>query len=327
MRIKENAWLVILLWLLPVWPALADYEYPPQTVVWTVSGSATETATVISTFTASGTAAFDGYTGTYQSWVAGFTLMGPENVTISRSGSTPNGVNIVPNCSGYGYSVTDGLNWVAAGNYCLLVSGYLGPVTASVTYTNPTTQVFQDSATASGSFNVWYDTTSAVFVSSGTTSYTLLFLRPDGTTVANGTLTNVATSTATDNSNVILSRTGTTAGTLSAVISTQVWVNPPPAVPQAAQADPYNYPNPFRISDGTNFVFTATSQIDQLKISVYSIYQDLIWQTNTGPLSPGVHQIHWDGHDARGRPVFSGMYVAVFDSSQGRQMTRLVGVK
>lgn len=97
--------------------------------------------------------------------------------------------------------------------------------------------------------------------------------------------------------------------------------------PESAQAAPYSYPNPFRIGKGTNFVFTAFAPVRRLKISVYSVYQDLVWQRDIGPLDTGVHQIRWDGKDSGGRQVFSGMYVAVFESSQGNQTTRLVGVR
>ena len=306
--------------------ARAEFVYPPQTVPWTVWGTATETASVVQNFSATGVAVFQGKLGYYQGWSGTFQIQGPQYVNISRSGATPNGVNIVPNCSGVGYSVADGPNWLGPGMYCLLVSGYQNPVTATIEYTNSVLAIFQDSATVSGIFNVWYDTAAAVFVSSGTTNYALTFIRPDGT-VANGGLTGVVTSSSTTNTNVILSRTGSTVGTLSAVITQQVWVDPTPAAPQAAQTEPYNYPNPFKISDGTNFVFIAYSPVDRLKISVYSIYQNLLWQTTTGALNPGVHQIHWDGRDVNGRPVFSGMYVAVFVSSQGQQTTRLVGIR
>lgn len=95
----------------------------------------------------------------------------------------------------------------------------------------------------------------------------------------------------------------------------------------SAQPEPYNYPNPFRIGGGTRLVFTAPGGVDHLRISVYSAFQDLIWRKDIGPLTPGVHEISWDGNDLSGHKVFSGLYVAVFDSPLGRQTMKLVGVR
>ena len=98
-------------------------------------------------------------------------------------------------------------------------------------------------------------------------------------------------------------------------------------VPQSAQSQPYNYPNPFRVNEGTNFVVTALESIDRVKVSVYSVFQDLVWEKDFGSLGVGVHQLHWDGNDAYGRPVFSGLYLAAIETPKGRKTTRMVAIR
>lgn len=98
-------------------------------------------------------------------------------------------------------------------------------------------------------------------------------------------------------------------------------------VPQSSQSEPYNYPNPFRVNEGTNFVVTALESVERVKVSVYSIYQDLVWEKDFGSLSIGVHRLHWDGNDAYGRPVFSGLYVAMVETPAGRKTTRMVAIR
>ncbi|MFC1521886.1 hypothetical protein ACFL6Y_05710, partial [Elusimicrobiota bacterium] len=98
-------------------------------------------------------------------------------------------------------------------------------------------------------------------------------------------------------------------------------------VPRSAQNEPYNYPNPFRVNDGTTFVITAIEPIGSANISVYSVYQDLVWEKSFGPLGIGVHHIHWDGNDSNGRPVFSGLYIAVIDTSKTRKTARMVAIR
>src|SRR6185295_10060778 len=65
--------------------ARAEFVYPPQTVDWTVFGTATETGSVTQTFSATGVAVFQGSLGYYQGWSGTFNIQGPQYVTIARS--------------------------------------------------------------------------------------------------------------------------------------------------------------------------------------------------------------------------------------------------
>lgn len=94
-----------------------------------------------------------------------------------------------------------------------------------------------------------------------------------------------------------------------------------------AMQAPFNYPNPFRISQGTKIVVPTLSVIDRITISIYSVYQDLVWRKTVGPLPAGLPEIYWNGRDNNGLPIFSGMYIAIVDSPLGRQTTRLLGVR
>ncbi|MBI2071180.1 MAG: hypothetical protein HYT79_11335 [Elusimicrobia bacterium] len=98
-------------------------------------------------------------------------------------------------------------------------------------------------------------------------------------------------------------------------------------VPRSAQSQAYNAPNPFRVNDGTDFVLTALEPVDKARIAVYSVYQDLIWEGHFGPLSAGVHRLRWDGRDASGKPVFSGMYLAVVETPGSKTVVRTVAIR
>jgi hypothetical protein len=69
-----------------------------------------------------------------------------------------------------------------------------------------------------------------------------------------------------------------------------------------------NYPNPFNTA--TNIPFEiGGNELQQTIITVYNIIGQIIKTVLDQKMTPGVHQIIWDGTDNQGRPVSSGLYL------------------
>ncbi len=70
----------------------------------------------------------------------------------------------------------------------------------------------------------------------------------------------------------------------------------------------FAFPNPFD-NDGTNFQFTLLgSDPADVRISVFTISGRKLWSNDYRGLSPGWHQVHWDGNDAEGSAIANGVY-------------------
>jgi len=67
-----------------------------------------------------------------------------------------------------------------------------------------------------------------------------------------------------------------------------------------------NTPNPFNPVTTIRFVLPAAGHV---RLMVYTMNGQLVRSLIDGDLGPGTHEIVWDGTDARGRPVASGVYV------------------
>jgi hypothetical protein len=66
-----------------------------------------------------------------------------------------------------------------------------------------------------------------------------------------------------------------------------------------------NYPNPFNPSTTINF---ALPQAGNAKVEVYNVLGALVAVPFNGMLEAGNHSVVWDGKDAHGQPVASGVY-------------------
>ena len=67
-----------------------------------------------------------------------------------------------------------------------------------------------------------------------------------------------------------------------------------------------NYPNPFNSSTTVSF---ALPQAGEVSLQVYNLLGQLVATLHDGALAAGRHQMVWDGRDARGLQVASGIYV------------------
>lgn len=89
-----------------------------------------------------------------------------------------------------------------------------------------------------------------------------------------------------------------------------------------------NYPNPFNPETAIPFVLAASgaSAPTQVRLAIYGLSGQLVRSLFSGPLGPGSHEVRWDGRDASGVPVGSGVYVCrleVPDRVWSRRMTLL----
>ncbi len=85
-----------------------------------------------------------------------------------------------------------------------------------------------------------------------------------------------------------------------------------------------NYPNPFNPT--TTIPLTVSAGAENVDLIIYNVLGQPMRQVWTGPLSAGEHQLTWDGRDAQGRPVATGVYVyrlQVDEQTHARKMVKL----
>ena len=79
-----------------------------------------------------------------------------------------------------------------------------------------------------------------------------------------------------------------------------------------------NYPNPF--NHATHIGFTI-QQPSAVSLQVFNTHGQLVATLVEGMWSAGTYQTAWDGRDAHGQAVSSGVYIVRLDA-EGRQATR-----
>ncbi|HUU44956.1 MAG TPA: right-handed parallel beta-helix repeat-containing protein [Acidobacteriota bacterium] len=67
-----------------------------------------------------------------------------------------------------------------------------------------------------------------------------------------------------------------------------------------------NYPNPFNAGTVIRF---HMAQAGEVEVTVFNVLGQTVRTLLSGYRSPGSHQVPWDGRDASGRPVASGVYL------------------
>ncbi len=86
-------------------------------------------------------------------------------------------------------------------------------------------------------------------------------------------------------------------------------------------------PNPFRPGDGpTTLRFSMETQ-SRARLSVYDISGRLVRTLADGAYAPGEHALTWDGKDARGQQVSSGVYFYRLEAQGQSQSRSLVLVR
>jgi subtilisin family serine protease len=82
--------------------------------------------------------------------------------------------------------------------------------------------------------------------------------------------------------------------------------------------------NPFSRDVALRFGFQAPATVE---LAIYSVTGDIVRRLVYGPIESGVHQVTWDGRDARGRPAPGGVYVAALSSRDLRLRQKLVKLR
>ncbi|MBC8365839.1 T9SS type A sorting domain-containing protein [bacterium] len=85
-----------------------------------------------------------------------------------------------------------------------------------------------------------------------------------------------------------------------------------------------NFPNPF--NPKTNLRFTM-SEAGKVQLGIYDIQGRLLRVLIDQSVAAGLHQVEWDGHDAEGVKVSSGIYFSKLLTKDDVQTSKLVLVK
>jgi hypothetical protein len=99
-------------------------------------------------------------------------------------------------------------------------------------------------------------------------------------------------------------------------------VRPSPAPPAVSDFQLYPaYPNPF--NSGTRLTYEITRSMPVTLTLYNSTGKEVIQLVNQQQL-PGRYQLNWDGHDAAGNRVSTGVYFCVLKTAAHQQTTKLL---
>lgn len=82
-----------------------------------------------------------------------------------------------------------------------------------------------------------------------------------------------------------------------------------------------NYPNPFNSSTQINF---SLSKPTQIQLDIFSVLGTKIKTLQKGKYNAGVHLLTWDGKDAHGEPMVSGIYFYVLKTTEFTANKRMI---
>ena len=91
-----------------------------------------------------------------------------------------------------------------------------------------------------------------------------------------------------------------------------------------------SYPNPFRLGQHrqTHLVFDLAAPSTQTRLSIFSTNGDLIWWKDLGPRAAREnHVVPWDGRNAAGKFVASGVYHLLLEADGQTALHRLAVVR
>ncbi len=81
-------------------------------------------------------------------------------------------------------------------------------------------------------------------------------------------------------------------------------------------------PNP--LTSSTELEFDLRDSSHPVSLGIYNVRGQLVDELLSAYLGRGRHVAFWDGCDARGRPVGSGVYFARLSSGEGSQCRKLM---
>ncbi len=95
--------------------------------------------------------------------------------------------------------------------------------------------------------------------------------------------------------------------------------------PGLARLDPLSVaPNPSLGATELSFSLSANAASSPVRLAVVDVSGRLVRTLVDGRIEAGRHQLSWDGTDAAGRPVPSGIYFARFESAEGSRSHKVV---
>lgn len=86
-----------------------------------------------------------------------------------------------------------------------------------------------------------------------------------------------------------------------------------------------NYPNPFNPETTINFILSA--ETSQVNLDVYNIRGQFVTSLLNEELTPGYHDISWNGKDTHGRSVSSGIYFYKLKTSSYENTKKMILMK
>jgi hypothetical protein len=100
--------------------------------------------------------------------------------------------------------------------------------------------------------------------------------------------------------------------------------NPAEEAPVLRTALLQNFPNPFNPSTSIRFQLASEGSA---RLAVYNLKGQLVRVLSDGPRSRGSHTVTWDGLDASGNPVSSGVYLYRLQAGGKVQSRRMLLLK
>ena len=88
-----------------------------------------------------------------------------------------------------------------------------------------------------------------------------------------------------------------------------------------------NYPNPFNTETRIRYGIPTNKANNELSIRIYNILGQFIRELAHGKPSPGYHTVTWNGKDAHGRTVPTGMYICVFRAGSEQRIRKMLLLK
>ena len=88
-----------------------------------------------------------------------------------------------------------------------------------------------------------------------------------------------------------------------------------------------NYPNPFNPTTAITYTLPASAAREPVRLEVFDVAGRLVRVLVEGLQEPGTHRVTWDGTDAAGIPVASGVYLSRLHAGRHVQVNRMLLLK
>ncbi len=88
-----------------------------------------------------------------------------------------------------------------------------------------------------------------------------------------------------------------------------------------------NYPNPFNPETTIKYSLPADKSLYQVVIKIYDSLGKLVVTLKDEPQKPGVYTVKWNGKDAAGHPLPTGIYLCVIQAGQFKATQKMLLIK